>query len=159
GLRNAKRRLDGLKVAHLAYEYDVGIFAKRGPESRSERMRVRMDFALIHYAVFVRMQKLDRIFNCNYVLVPILIHFVDHCGERRRLSRTRRAGNQNQPARLVAKLLYYRRQTESFEALNLIWNGAKYCAHRSALIEEVGAETRQSFNTEREVEFEGLLKS
>jgi hypothetical protein len=43
GLRGGEGQADGLEVSHLADQDDVGIFAKRRPERRGERLRVGAD--------------------------------------------------------------------------------------------------------------------
>ncbi|MNC92014.1 hypothetical protein D3C83_83670 [compost metagenome] len=74
-------------------------------------MRVGVNLALVDQAAFVVVQKLDRIFDRQNVLVTIAIDLVDHGGERRRLTGAGWTSNEDQPARFVAELLDDGRQS------------------------------------------------
>src|SRR5438045_564921 len=68
--------------------------------------------------------------------------------------RAGRAGNQNEPAGLFAKLGDYRRQTQLRERLDLERDHAKHRGGGPALIKKIATEARQTFQSEREVEFQ-----
>ena len=63
GLGNLQRRFDRLEVAHLADEDDVGILAQRGAQRGAEAAGIAVDLALVHQAVLVAVDVLDRIFD------------------------------------------------------------------------------------------------
>ncbi len=90
-------RLDGdgdrLEVAHLADEDDVRILAERSAERVLEALRVLADLALVHEALDVLVNELDRIFDRDDVVGAVLVDVVDHRGERRRLARPGRTGH------------------------------------------------------------------
>ena len=104
------------------------------------------------------MQKLDRILDRNHVLFALAVDLVQHRGKRCGFTRTCRAGHQNQPARLIAKLFHHRRQTQRIKSLNFPGDGAEHGAHGAALIEYVSAKTSQVFQAKREVQLQILLE-
>ena len=60
GLGDGERGRDGLEVAHLADEHDVGVLAQDGLERVLERVGVGEDLALVHQALLVLVHELDR---------------------------------------------------------------------------------------------------
>jgi hypothetical protein len=59
---------DGLEVAHLAHEHDVGVLAQRGAQGALEALGVRADLALVHQALLVRVHELDGVFDGDDVI-------------------------------------------------------------------------------------------
>jgi hypothetical protein len=115
-------------------------------------VRIGPDLALVHHAVLVRVQVLDRILDGDDVLVPLGVDLVDDRRERGRLARAGRPGDEHQPARLLRQLADDRGQAQFLERKNLERNRTKCRRHRAALHEQVGAKTREAFDAEREVE-------
>ena len=78
-----ERDFGRLVVAHLADEYDL----RRLPQCRAKRrrkvFRVRADLALVDGRVLVRVQKLNRVFDGDDVVVVLLVDEVNDGGERR----------------------------------------------------------------------------
>ena len=111
-------------------------------------MRVGVQLALIDDAVFVLMEKLHRIFDRDDVLMGLAIDLVDHRGERRRFARAGRSGHENETARPRADFLYDRRETEILEAEDLVRDLPVHGRGRATLVEDVGAETGQTFDAE-----------
>ena len=105
------------------------------------------------------MKELDRIFDRENVLMPLFIDLVNYGSQSCRFPRAGWSGHQDQTARLVAQLFDDRRQTKLFERLDLVWDRAKYCADRPALIENIRAETRQAFYAETEIQFQVLFET
>ncbi|MGC4084609.1 MAG: hypothetical protein QM736_21450 [Vicinamibacterales bacterium] len=70
-LGDLQRRFHGFEIAHLADEDDVRIFAERGAERVREAVRVAVHLALVHEAVLVRVDVLDRILDGEDVIVPL----------------------------------------------------------------------------------------
>src|SRR5215213_2513257 len=93
-------------------------------------------------------KKLDRIFDSQNVIVAFDIDLIDHGRKRRRLTRTSRAGYQNQAARLLTKIGNHLRQTQCVERFYLVRDRTKYRADRAFLVEEVRTKSRHAFQTE-----------
>ena len=115
-----ERGRDRLEVAHLADEDHVGVLAQRGAKRLGERRRVRADLALVDDAGPVVVQELDRVLDREDVLVPGVVDVVEQRGERRRLARAGRPGDEHEPARLVGELVEPRRDAELLERLDLV---------------------------------------
>ena len=105
GLRSGQRGGDRLEVAHLADEDHVGVLAKRGPQRFAEARGVRADLALVDDAALVAVQELDRILDREDVLGAVPVDLVDDRRERRRLTGAGRAGDEDEPARLLRELV------------------------------------------------------
>jgi hypothetical protein len=59
----ARPGLDGLVVAHLADEDDVGVLAHRGAHRGDEVLGVDPDLALVDHRQLVEVQHLDRVLD------------------------------------------------------------------------------------------------
>ena len=64
-------------------------------------MRISGDLALIDDTVFVIVQKLNRVFNRQDVVVALDIYLIDHRCKRCRFTGTGRTGDENQATRLL----------------------------------------------------------
>ena len=115
GLGGRQRGRDRLEVAHLADEDHVGVLAERGAERLGERRRVEADLALVDDAHPVVVQELDRVLDREDVLGAAAVDVVDQRRERRRLARAGRAGDEDEPARLVGEQLDVLREPELVE--------------------------------------------
>ena len=82
----------------------------------------------------------------------LLVDLVDHRGERRRLARARRAGDQHQPARTLGHLRDDVGEAELLERLDVERDLPDHHRHAAALLEAVAAEAREVLDAEREVE-------
>src|SRR5579884_681134 len=151
GFGDTQRRFNGFQVAHFADQHHVRVFTKCGAQGVAERFRVRVNFALVHQAVLVLVNELDRIFNGDNVIVALGVDLVDHRRQSRRFSRTGRTCDQNETARLIAQLRDNRRQVQLLERANLEWDYAENSAGSAALIKQVAAEPSEPFEAEREV--------
>ena len=69
GLRRVQRRLDGLDVAHLADQDDVGVLAQGGAQGLREARRVLADLALADHALLVLVHELDRVLDRDDMVV------------------------------------------------------------------------------------------
>ncbi len=85
GLGDGQRGLDRLEVTHLADEHDVGVLAEDVLEREFEVLGIGADLALVHQAVLVGVQVLDRIFDRHDVLMTLAVDLVDDRRQRRRL--------------------------------------------------------------------------
>ena len=70
-LRDGERGGDGLEVAHLADEHDVRVLAEDVLERDLEGMRVGEDLALIHQALLVVVEELDRVLDRHDVVLAL----------------------------------------------------------------------------------------
>src|SRR5580692_2732279 len=91
--------------------------------------------------------------------MPLGVDLIEHGGQRGGLTGTRRAGHQDESARLVTQFGNNVGQVQLLECLDLKRNYAVNSAHRAALIEAVTTETGQTFESEREVELQRLFKA
>ena len=71
GLGDRERRLDGLEVAHLADQDDVGVLAQHVLERLRERLGVGAQLALVDYALLVVVDVLDRVLDRHDVAVTV----------------------------------------------------------------------------------------
>src|SRR5258708_7149414 len=122
-------------------------------------MGVRVDFTLIHQALFVIVKKLDRVLDGDHVLFAFAVDLVEHGSERGGLAGTRRSGDEDESAGLVAQSLHDQRQSQSVKPFDLPRNGTEDGADGSSLVENVAAEARQILQTEREVQLQVLFKT
>ena len=159
GFGDAQRRFNGLQVAHFADQHHVGIFTKRGSQRIGEALGVGMHFALIDHAILIHVHELDRVLDSEDVVVPLGIDLVNHGGERSGFARSGRAGDQHQAARLVAHLAHNRWKSQLVKRLDLEGNQTKDGRSRTPLVEYVGAETGQTFQSEREIQLQILFET
>ena len=152
GLGGGERGRDRLEVAHLAEEDHVGVLAQRGAKRLAERRRVGADLALRDDAALVPVHELDRVLDGEDVVRLRAVDLVDHRGERRRLARARRAGDEHEAARLHRELAERRRQPELLERPELLRDVPERGGERVALEVDVHAEAREAGNAVREVE-------
>ena len=159
GFGDPQRGLDGLEVAHLADENDIGILPQAGSQGVGEAVGVGVQLTLVDDALLVAVQVLDRILDRDDVLGALAIHLVEHRGEGGRLAGAGRAGDQHQAARLLADLLHHRRQAELAKTADLVRNLPEGRGDRAALMKDVGPEAGQTLDAEREVELEILFQA
>src|SRR6185295_3543466 len=110
-------------------------------------------------AEFVAVKKLDGILDGDDVLAGLGVDLVDDRGERGRLARSGRPGDEHQPARFGGEIGDDRRKPELVERAHLEWNRSKRARHRASLYEQVRSKTRKVLDAEREVELVRLLES
>ena len=95
-----RRGLDGLGVAHLADQDDVGVLAHRRAQRGRPVGGVGAELALVDRGLLVVVDDLDRVLDGEDVHRALLVHGVHHGRERRRLAGAGRAGDQHQAAGL-----------------------------------------------------------
>ena len=158
GLRDGERRLDRFQVPHLADEDDVGVLPKDVFERLLEPLRIGVDLPLVHEALLVRVEILDRVLDRDDVLLPLVVDLVDHRREGGRLSGSGRPGHQNQSPGLLAKLLQVRRESQLLEGTDPERDGAEGAGDGPALHVDVRPEAGEPLDAEGEVEFPFLLE-
>src|SRR5581483_2479431 len=119
-------------------------------------MRIGMHFPLIHQALLMVVEELNRILDGDHVLFAFVVDLVEHGGERGRFAGTGRTRYQNQAARLVAQTFDDSRQAERVESLQFPGNCSKNGADGAALIEKIAAEPRQIFESKGKVQLQVL---
>ena len=152
GLGGGQRRRDRLEVAHLAEQDHVGVLTERAAESVGEARCVLADLALVDDAPLVVVQELDRILDRDDVIGARAVDLVDDRGERRRLARAGRAGDEDEPARLRRQLVEARRKAELLERANVRGDRAERRGEALALVVRVDAEAGEAANAVGEVE-------
>ena len=104
------------------------------------------------------MQKFDRVFDRDDVFRARRVHAIHHRRQRRRLTGTRNARHQHQPAWHVANLFHHFRQKQFVERANLRRNDAQHQSHIAALLENVHTEASQAGHAVRHIDFRGLFE-
>ena len=153
GLRGGERGRDRLEVAHLADEDHVRVLAERGLQRFGEARRVGADLALVDDALLVAVHELDRILDREDVLGARAVDLVDDRGERRRLTGAGRAGDEDEPARILGEAVQDRAGGSSSSSV-LISCGIETegRADRLALVVDVDAEAGEARHRVGEVE-------
>ncbi len=96
--------------------------------------------------------ELDRIFDSDDVATPLAIDLVDHRGQRRRLSRTRRAGNEHQTSWTLRHLRDGGRQFQIVKAPYGERNLSEHDRHRPTLLEHIATKTCKASEPKGKVE-------
>ncbi len=151
GLGRAERRLHGDQVADLPDHDHVRVLAQDAPQGAGERVGVEAHLALVDQRAAVHVEHLDRVLDRHHVLVGGPVDPVDHRGERGALARSRRAGDEDDPALLVGQAADGRRQLEVLDRQHLEGHHAQDDADRPALAEDVDAEAAEVVAGVREV--------
>src|SRR5947207_6259947 len=161
GFGDGERRRRRLEVAHFAHEHDVRVLPQRVFQGGVEAGRVRSHLALVDDALLVPVDELDRVFHRDDVALELLVDLVDHRRQGRALPRPRRAGHQDQAARLLGQFRHHPGEPQVVERFHAEGDLADHHRDAAALLEDVAAEARQVLDAEREVElvlrFEALL--
>src|SRR6185369_5058937 len=149
--RSLECDFDRLTIAHFTDEYDFRRLPQRGTKRDGEAGRVRVKLALVDRGVLVRVQKLDRIFDRDDVVVVNLVNQVDDRCQSRTLTAASWSSHQHDSVFDIYYLFQYFRQIEITKARR----SHRYHAHDdrvcAALFEDVDAETRVAGHTERQV--------
>ena len=119
--------------------------------------RISIDLALVDQAFLVGVDELDRILDGEDVLVALGVDPVDHRRQRRALAAACRPGHEHESARAVNERRDRRWKPEIVEAPNLLRDHPIHGRYRGALAEHVAAESRQTFDPERQVQIERLF--
>jgi hypothetical protein len=143
GFRGLDRDRNRFKVAQLADEQHVGVFAQRCAQGVLERSRVVVHLALVDQALLVLVHEFNRVFDRDDVIGPVPVDVVDHRAERGRLSRTGRPGHQHESFGQLAQIENVLGQLELLGGQDLRRDDAKDRADALAIHEHVGAEPRQ----------------
>ena len=151
GLGRGQRDLDRLAVAHLADQDHLRRLAQRRAQRQREGRRVAVQLALVDGAPSCAVQELDRILDREDVLGARLVDQVDDRGERRRLARSGRAGDEHDAVLQRRDVGERRRQVQLGERRDLRRDDAHDDGERAALAEDVDAEAAALGQRVREV--------
>src|SRR5689334_9673759 len=118
-----------------------------------------MKFALMDGGVLVRVQKLDRVFDRNDVVVMRFVDKVDDRRESRALAAAGWASDENDAILDVRNLLQLLGKIEIAELRRTHRNHAHDDRVRAALFEDIDAETRLAGRAERQISRTSLFQT
>ncbi len=147
-----RRDLDRLEVAHLADQDDVGVLPQGRAESGREALGVATDLSLVDNAALVVVQELDRVLDGDDVVCAALVDLVDDRRECGGLAGACRAGDQNEPSRLVAEGMQHLGESKLVDGLDVDRDESEGGAQRPSLEEDVHAEARLAVQRVGEVD-------
>ena len=122
---------------------------------RSARLKEAVSMPTSRWLMIERLsvvQELDRVLDRDDVLGVGLVDVVDHRGERRRLARAGRAGDQDDPALLLGQLADRPAAAPSSSTVGSSAGSRGRRARRAALAEGVDAEAREPLDRVGEVD-------
>ena len=131
---------DGLRIAQLADQDHVRVFAHRCAYALREARDVCAQLALDDLTVLAAVDELDRILEADDVELSGLVQVVDHRRERRRLAGARGAGDEHHALMEVAQLGDDGRQRQLLERGHFRRNGAEGRTDARVLAIDVDAE-------------------
>ena len=135
-----------------------GSWRKRRAQRAGERRGVEADLALVDHRAPILVHELDRILDGDDVRRVGAVDVVDHRRQRRRLARAGDAGDEDEPALLLAQLGHHRRQVQLVEPRHLGRDDAQDHAGLPALLEHVDAVAHAVGRAVREVGVVVLLE-
>ena len=152
GLGQGQRELNGLEVAHLTDQQDVGVFAQGGAQRPLEGGTVEADLALVDRREPVVVHVLDGILDGEDVERARRVDAGDDGGERGRLSRPGRAGDEDQAAGQPGHPFGDRWKAQLIEARNVRWDHPEGQRQLALLVEGAATEASPVVPGKREVD-------
>jgi hypothetical protein len=125
GFGGGDRGAGRLQVAHFADQDHVRVLTQCVPQAAREVGHVAAHFALLDGALVGDEGVFDRVFERDDVPVLAAVDRVHHRGQRRRLARAGRPGDDDQPAGQVGQLVADLREEELLERADLVVNGTE----------------------------------
>src|SRR6185503_7583644 len=116
------------------------------------------DVALGDQAFLALVDELDRIFDGDDVIRAGAVDQIDQRAQRRRFSRSRGAGDEDQSLGQVAKALHFGRDAHLLDGDDGRRNGAEYRAGSFAIAQGISAEAGDARDLVREVGVVYLLE-
>ena len=151
GFRRAERDAHRFRIAHLADDDDVRRLTDRGAQCGRKVRRIDPHLDLLDETATVLVLVLDRIFDRDDVARVPPVDLLDQGGQRRRLARTRRPTDEDQPTRELRQQLDCRRQAKRRQARD----PRRQQAHRrrgpAPLAVQVDAEAADAADAKRRV--------
>ena len=158
GFREGNGVVHGLSVADFANQDNIrrlaqGIFQRNRPI-----FGIYADFALGDDAVFMLVDKFNRIFDGDNVVEAVFVSIVDKGGEGSGLARTCTADKNNQTAFSEGDVFQNRWQIERFKFRDIAGNGAEYQSSCAALNHGIDTEAAGIGQADGEIAFIGGRK-
>jgi hypothetical protein len=157
GLGRGQGQADGLQVAHLADQDDVGILAQGRAQRLVEAEGVTVHLALVDDRLLRLVHELDRVLDGEDVAELLVVDVVDHRRQGGRLAGTGRTGDQAQAAWDAGDVLELGRAVELLQGQHLGRDGTEHRAGAAVLVEGVDPEAGHAGQLEGEVGLEELL--
>ena len=151
GLRGGERGADGLGVAHLADEDDVGVLAQDVLERARKAARVGADLALVDGREDAPVRVLNRILDGDAPARSHVVDAVDDARQRRGLARASRPDHQQQALRAISEVHDHIGQTQLFGVRNMRGDRPKRSRHPALLEIRVDPEPASVVNRERKI--------
>ena len=141
GFGRVHGRLERFHVAHLAHQHDVWVFADGVFHRRLEIHDVDADFALVDQTLVRRVDKFDGVLDGEDMFPHVVVHPVQHAGDRGALAASRDAREQDHALVELAELLHDRREKEALEVGDRALDFSRDHAGIAHLHQHVHAET------------------
>ena len=152
-------RIDGVQVAHLAHQDDVGVLAEAGAQAPREGRDVHPDLPLADGALLVLVEVLDGVLDGDDVLPAVGVDVVEHGGQRGRLAAPGRPGDEDEAALVEGDLFQDLGQEELADRLDLERDDAEGDGQRAALVEDASPEAAEALQAVGQVEVQVLLEA
>ena len=126
GFREGNSVVHGLSVADFANQDNIRCLAQGVFQRNRPIFGIYADFSLGDDAVFVLVDKLNRVFDGDNVVEAVFVSIVDKGGERSGLARTCTTDKNNQAAFSEGDVFQNRGQIERFKFRDIAGNGAEH---------------------------------
>ena len=158
GFSKGQRVIHGFAVADFANQNHVRRLAQGVFQRCKPVFGVHAHFALGDDAVFMRVHKLNRVFNGDDVAVAVLIAVVNQRRQRRGFTRAGAAHKNHQTAFAHHHIFEHGGQIQVFKLRNIAGNHPAHQRHRTALHHGIDTETRHPGQADGEIAFIGVVK-
>src|ERR1051325_3897225 len=163
GAGSDQRQFDGLEIAQLTDQNNIGILAQGAAKRGGEGFGVDADLAVIDQAILALVHELDWVFHRDNMVAPVLVGVVRHSGQRRGFAGAGGPRDNDEATVKHGKLFQHRRQRgvkllKVLKRQNLAGDLPEDSADAVFLIEEIGAEARDVGNFVTEIHVAGFLE-
>ena len=158
GFREGNSVVHGLAVADFANQDNIRCLAQGVFQRNRPIFGIYADFSLGDDAVFVLVDKLNRVFDGDNVVEAVFVSIVDKGGERSGLARTCTTDKNNQAAFSEGDVFQNRGQIKRFKFRYIAGNGAEHQCSCTALNHGIDTEAAGIGQADGEVAFVGGRK-
>ena len=151
--------MNGIGVAHLAYQDDVGVLSKSGPKTCGKAWAIPSYLALDDKRLVAFMLVLDRVFNRDDALLLCLVDGPQECGNRGGFPVTGRRREQDETVVFLGESLHKIRETEVVHARDSAREQTDGCTKTELRAEGIGAAPDMRPGREGEIEVPYILQS
>jgi hypothetical protein len=144
--------LDGLHLAHLAEEEDVGVVAHGALERGAEGLGVLADLAVDDGGLLAGVDEFDGVLDGDDMAGEVVVDVVDHRRERRGLAGAGGAGDDDEALVKVAEFLQRLGEAELGEGQDFRRDLAEDGGLAPVIVEVVGAEAGEALDLVGEIE-------